>query len=58
MANPYIDFYTSQTGKGMQVFAGSRTQRGHGLGAILGGLARMVIPVAKKSLTNHKKSSC
>ena len=44
----YEDYYLHQAGTGLSVFAGNRTQAGHGLGNILGGLARMVIPIIRK----------
>ena len=34
----YEDYYTRQSGGEVPVFYGARTQRGHGLGSILGGL--------------------
>ena len=33
----------------MPIFVGNRFQRGHGLGNILGGLARMVVPILKQT---------
>ena len=45
MKNPYEDYYLQQAGTGLPVFAGVRSQRGHGL---LSGLARMVIPLLKQ----------
>ena len=47
--NVYDDYYLRQAGHGMPIFVGGRYQRGRGLGNILGGLARMVIPVLKRS---------
>ena len=46
--NIFEDYYTRQAGHGLPVFMGNRYQRGHGLGNILGGLARMVVPVLKR----------
>jgi len=41
----YEDYYSRQVGGQMPVFIGSRHQRGHGLGSVLGGLfRRFVIP--------------
>jgi len=41
----YEDYYSRQVGGEMPVFAGSRYQRGHGLGSVLGGIfRRFVIP--------------
>ena len=45
MKNPYEEYYLQQAGSGLPVFAGVRSQRGHGL---LSGLARMVIPLIKQ----------
>ena len=33
----YEDYYTKQSGGELPVFYGSRTQRGHGIGSVLGG---------------------
>ena len=45
----YIDYYKrqSQGGGDIPVFHGARMQRGHGLGSILGGLFRRVLPFLK-----------
>ena len=43
----YEDYYTSytrQSGGEVPVFYGAHTQRGHGLGSILGGLFRRALP--------------
>ena len=40
----YEDYYTRQSGGEVSVFYGARTQRGHGLGSILGGLFRRALP--------------
>jgi len=41
----YRDYYTTQRGGGMPVFAGRHYQRGHGIGQVLGGLfKRFVVP--------------
>lgn len=41
----YEDYYSKQSGSGMPVFQGSRTQRGHGLGSILSGFFRNAWPL-------------
>ena len=46
----YEDYYMSQSGSGMPVFAGSRGQRGHGLGSMLRGLFRSAMPMLKRGL--------
>ena len=46
--NVYDDYYLRQAGDGMPVFIGGLHQRGRGLGNILGGLARMVVPILKR----------
>ena len=38
------DYYTRQSGEEVPVFYGTRTQRGHGLGSIQGGLFRRALP--------------
>jgi len=44
----YEDYYSHQVGGLMPVFVGSRQQRGHGLGSVLGGIfRRFVIPFFK-----------
>ena len=40
----YEDYYTRQSGSEVPVFYGACTQRGHGLGSILGGLFRRALP--------------
>jgi len=48
----YEEYYARQNGGEIPVFAGSRFQRGHGLGNILGGFfRRLVLPFLK---TNSK----
>jgi len=48
----YEEYYSRQNGGEIPVFAGSRVQRGHGLGSILGGFfRRLVLPFLK---TNSK----
>jgi len=39
----YEDYYTGQVGGNMPVFPGTRYQRGHGLGNVIGGLFRRVV---------------
>ena len=42
----YEDYYSRQVGGEIPVFVGSRHQRGHGIGSVLGGLfRRFVIPL-------------
>ena len=46
--NAFEDYYLQQArGGGLPVFIGG-SQRGHGLGGILSGLAHMVVPVLKR----------
>lgn len=40
----YCNYYKRQSGGEMPVFVGRRYQRGHGLGSILSGLFRKVVP--------------
>jgi len=50
--NLYEEYYSRQNGGEIPVFAGSKFQRGHGLGSILGGFfRRLVLPFLK---TNSK----
>jgi len=51
----YEDYYMRQCGGGggdMPVFAGARYQKGHGLGSILSGLFRRVLPFLKANGKN------
>ena len=43
----YEDYYTKQSGGELPVFYGARTQRGHGIGSVLGGLFRRALPFLK-----------
>jgi len=53
----YEDYYMRQTGGGdMPVFVGARYQRGHGLGSILSGLFRRVLPFLKANAKNFATS--
>lgn len=45
--NLYEDYYLQQAGSGLPVFSGVESQRGHGLGSILGGLLRSATPLLK-----------
>ena len=46
----YEHYYTQQVGRGLPVFTGPRTQRGYGLGGILGGLFRSAMPLIKQGV--------
>ena len=49
----YEDYYSRQVGGEIPVFVGSRHQRGHGIGSVLGGLfRRFVVPL----FTTHGKT--
>ena len=52
----YENYYTNQVGSGMPIYVGSRNQRGHGLGNVLGGLFKSVAPVLKKGLQTVARS--
>ena len=43
----YEDYYCNQVGNGLPVFVGGRNYRGGGLGNILGGIGRAIIPLLK-----------
>jgi hypothetical protein len=43
--NAYEKYYISQAGGALPVFAGARTQKGHGLGSLFQGLARAATPL-------------
>src|SRR5215831_17116286 len=43
----YEDYYVTQSGSGLPIFQGSRTQTGHGLGSIFSGLFRFALPLLK-----------
>ena len=44
----YDDYYKQQVGHGLPVFVGGRNYRGHGLGSLLAGIGRSVIPLPKR----------
>lgn len=44
----FENYYLTQAGNGLPVFQGSRGQRGHGIGSVLGGLFRSALPVLKR----------
>ena len=54
----YEDYYKRQTGGGadIPVFVGSRRQRGHGIGSILGGLFRRVVPFIRGNVSKIGKN--
>ena len=43
----YEDYYTKQSGGELPVFYGAGTQRGYGIGSVLGGLFRRALPFLK-----------
>ena len=43
----YENYYLQQAGSGIPAYAGVPSQRGHGLGSILGGLFRGALPLLK-----------
>lgn len=43
----YENYYCSQVGHGLPVFIGGRNIRGRGLGSLLGGIGRSLIPLLK-----------
>ena len=52
----YETYYTQQqSGSGIPIFSGSRNQKGHGLGSLLGGLFRKALPMIKKGLATFGK---
>lgn len=53
----YEHYYMNQMGSGLPVFAGSRGQRGHGLGSMLSGLFRSAMPIVKQGLSTIGKSA-
>lgn len=52
----YEDYYKRQSGGEIPVFAGARHQRGHGLGGVLSGLFRKVVPFVKDNVKNIGKN--
>lgn len=53
----YEQYYTQQSGTGLPIFSGSRGQRGHGLGSIIGGLFRSALPMLKRGLASFGKQA-
>ena len=47
-ARAYHDYYLNQAGRGYPVYAGTRYQRGHGLGSICGSLFKSAVPLLKR----------
>lgn len=45
--NLYDRYYVQQAGNGLDVYGGVSSQKGHGLGSILGGLFRGAMPILK-----------
>ena len=46
----YNEYYAQQVGGALPYFTGSRVQRGHGFGSLLGGLLRTVAPLIKRDV--------
>lgn len=46
----YTDYYSQQSGSGLNPYAGARMQRGHGLGSVLSGLFRSAVPLLRRGL--------
>lgn len=46
----FEDYYTTQVGHGLSVFTGPAHQKGYGIGNVLSGLTRTVVPLLKKTL--------
>ena len=55
LSNQYDQYYLGQAGGNLPVFAGSRVQRGHGIGGILSGLMRMAAPLMKSGMKSLGK---
>lgn len=53
----YHDYYMNQVGHGGPVYAGTRVQRGSGLGNIFGGMIRAAIPILKRGAKTLGKSA-
>ena len=51
----YEDYYVSQAGSGLSVFAGSRRQRGHGFMSGLMRMAAPLLPLLKKGVQSVLK---
>ena len=51
----YERYYIDQSGNGMPIFVGTRGQRGHGLGSLLGGFFRSALPMLKRGLATFGK---
>jgi hypothetical protein len=44
----YVNYYVNQADSGLPIFRGSRGQREHGVGSVLGGLFRSALTVLKR----------
>ena len=47
-ASAYHEYYLNQAGRGYPVYTGTRYQRGHGLGSIIGSLFKSAVPLLKR----------
>lgn len=56
-AKLYEDYYLNQHGNGLAAFAGSRYQRGHGLGNMLRSLTKLAMPLLKKGVKQMGKQA-
>ena len=56
MTNPYQTYYENQIGRGgLEVYRGTRYQRGAGIGGVLKGLLKLGLPIFKKAATTLGK---
>lgn len=46
-ARLYEDYYCNQVGNGLPVFIGGRNYTGHGIGNLLGGIGRAIVPLLR-----------
>ena len=54
----YRKYYeTSQLGQGLPAYRGSKHQRGHGIGSLIGGLFRAAVPLVMPVLKNVGKAA-
>jgi hypothetical protein len=58
VCNPHCfeDHYLQKGGGGFPIYIGADGQRGHGLGGIFSGLAKMAIPLLKKAASSAGKT--
>jgi hypothetical protein len=56
-ARAHHNYYMHQVGRGYPVYVGTRYQRGHGLGSIIGSLFKSAVPLLKRGVKTLGRES-